>query len=64
MAMTESERTRLKVERRKDAGLVRLSAWVHPDDLEHIKALCIESKAKKLAENANNKIRLESSCNE
>lgn len=64
MAMTEKERTRLKVERRKGAGLVRLSAWVHPDDLAHIKALCIESKTKKLAENANNKNILESSCNE
>lgn len=62
--MTEKERTRLKVERRKGAGLVRLSAWVHPDDLAHIKALCIESKTKKLAENANNKNILESSCNE
>ena len=64
MAMTESERTRLKVERRKGAGLVRLSAWVHPDDLAHIKALCIESKAKKLAENANNKNETVASCNE
>ena len=62
--MTEKERTRLKVERRKGAGLVRLSAWVHPDDLARIKALCVESKTKKLAENANNKNILESSCNE